>query len=42
MEPGGERRDHLLQGSIIATTGVVPQWGPPLNGGSRARAFRAV
>ena len=36
MEPAGEQREHGMHKVMAGVTDDVPQWSPPLNGGSRA------
>jgi len=34
MEPAVERREHLAQAMVSAAKKDLPQWSPPLKGGS--------
>ena len=34
MEPAADRREYAIYMSLSAVTPVVPQWSPPLTGGS--------
>ena len=42
MEPAVERREHAARRCAVSDRGDMPQWSPPLNGGSTACTLTCV